>query len=70
MPFVRNVEIGRVAMVNYGAEYGKLVVISDVVDQNKVNTRGQPDGKNQCFGVRLAAIKDARNFICCAFKLL
>ncbi len=24
------------AMINYGPEYGKLVVISDVVDQNKV----------------------------------
>lgn len=37
MPFKRYVEIGRVAMVNYGAEYGKLVVISDVVDQNRVS---------------------------------
>jgi len=37
MPFQRYVEIGRVAMVSYGAEYGKLVVITDVVDQNKVN---------------------------------
>ncbi|KAI8469525.1 MAG: ribosomal protein L14 component of cytosolic 80S ribosome and 60S large subunit [Monoraphidium minutum] len=35
MPFKRYVEIGRVAMVNYGAECGKLVVISDVVDQNR-----------------------------------
>jgi hypothetical protein len=36
MPFKRYVEIGRVAMVNYGPDYGKLVVISDVVDQNRV----------------------------------
>jgi large subunit ribosomal protein L14e len=35
MPFVRNVEIGRVAMINYGEDYGKLVVISDVIDQNR-----------------------------------
>ncbi|XP_031501812.1 60S ribosomal protein L14-1-like [Nymphaea colorata] len=35
MPFKRYVEIGRVAMVNYGKEYGKLVVIVDVVDQNR-----------------------------------
>jgi hypothetical protein len=34
--FQRYVEVGRVAMVNYGDEYGKLVVISDVVDQNRV----------------------------------
>lgn len=32
MPFKRYVEIGRVAFVNYGEEYGKLVVIVDVVD--------------------------------------
>lgn len=36
MPFSRYVEIGRVALINYGEEYGKLVVIVDVVDQNRV----------------------------------
>ena len=36
MPFKRYVEVGRVALVNYGTEYGKLVVITDVVDQNRV----------------------------------
>jgi len=36
MPFKRTVEIGRVVMVTYGADYGKLYVISDVVDLNKV----------------------------------
>ncbi|KAG8477794.1 hypothetical protein CXB51_027778 [Gossypium anomalum] len=35
MPFKRHVEIGRVALVNYGKDYGKLVVIVDVVDQNR-----------------------------------
>ena len=35
MPFKRYVEIGRVAMVNYGEEYGKLLVISDILDQNR-----------------------------------
>ncbi|KAH0470325.1 hypothetical protein IEQ34_000048 [Dendrobium chrysotoxum] len=34
MPFQRYVEIGRVALVNYGKEYRKLVVIVDVIDQN------------------------------------
>ena len=33
MPFRRYVEIGRVALVNYGPDYGKLVAILDVVDQ-------------------------------------
>ncbi|KAL4024769.1 hypothetical protein IC575_013139 [Cucumis melo] len=35
MPFKRFVEIGRVALVNYGEDYGKLVVIVDVIDQNR-----------------------------------
>ncbi|CAN1180787.1 60S ribosomal protein L14-2 [Linum perenne] len=35
MGFKRYVEIGRVALINYGKEYGKLVVIVDVVDQNR-----------------------------------
>ncbi|KAJ7555380.1 hypothetical protein O6H91_05G035700 [Diphasiastrum complanatum] len=35
MPFRRFVEIGRVALVNYGPDYGKLVVIVDVIDQNR-----------------------------------
>ncbi|CAN7119401.1 unnamed protein product [Brassica rapa subsp. narinosa] len=33
--FKRYVEIGRVALVNYGKDHGKLVVIVDVVDQNR-----------------------------------
>lgn len=35
-PFKRFVEIGRVALVNYGKEYGRLVVIVDVIDHNRV----------------------------------
>ncbi|KAL3517714.1 hypothetical protein ACH5RR_020303 [Cinchona calisaya] len=35
MVFKRYVEIGRVALINYGKEYGKLVVIVDVIDQNR-----------------------------------
>jgi hypothetical protein len=43
MPFKRYVEIGRVALINFGEDYGKLVVITDVVDQNRVSisTGGQ-----------------------------
>jgi hypothetical protein len=41
MPFKRYVEIGRVALVNFGEDYGKLVVISDVVDQNRVRWRAR-----------------------------
>ncbi|CAK9165751.1 unnamed protein product [Ilex paraguariensis] len=35
MPFKRFIEVGRVALVNYGKEYGKLVVIVDVIDHNR-----------------------------------
>uniref|UniRef100_A0A061S9L7 Large subunit ribosomal protein L14e n=1 Tax=Tetraselmis sp. GSL018 TaxID=582737 RepID=A0A061S9L7_9CHLO len=35
MPFTRNVEIGRLALVNYGPDYGKVVVISDVLDHHR-----------------------------------
>ena len=40
MPFRRYVSIGRVAYVNLAEDplYGKLVVIVDVVDQNRVRT--------------------------------
>jgi hypothetical protein len=37
MPFQRYVEVGRVVIINYGKEYGKLYVITDVVDQNRVS---------------------------------
>ena len=40
MPFSRLAEIGRVVLVNYGPETGKLLVITDIVDQNRVSARG------------------------------
>ena len=42
MPFKRYVEIGRVALINYGEEAGKLVTIVDVVDQNRVSLQAWP----------------------------
>jgi len=35
MVFTRFVEIGRVVLINYGPESGKLATIIDIVDQNK-----------------------------------
>ncbi len=35
--FKRLVEIGRVALINYGPDKGKLCVIIDVVDQKRVS---------------------------------
>ena len=37
---VRNVEVGRVAVVTYGPHYGKQAVITDVVDQARVVVMG------------------------------
>ena len=39
MPFTRLAEIGRVVLVNYGPETGKLLVITDIIDQNRVCSR-------------------------------
>lgn len=41
MVFRRFVELGRVVVINYGEDAGKLGVIVDVIDQNKVRTRIQ-----------------------------
>ncbi|GAB5033579.1 60s ribosomal protein [Nannochloropsis oceanica] len=40
--FTRFVEVGRVVLVNYGPDYGKLATVIDVVDGNKVLVEG-PD---------------------------
>ncbi|XP_058003931.1 uncharacterized protein LOC131180601 [Hevea brasiliensis] len=42
MPFKRYVEIGRVTLISYGKDYGKLNVIADVIEQNQVAI-GIPD---------------------------
>eukprot|EP00500_Bicosoecida_sp_ms1_P002493 CAMPEP_0203806146 /NCGR_PEP_ID=MMETSP0115-20131106/33_1 /ASSEMBLY_ACC=CAM_ASM_000227 /TAXON_ID=33651 /ORGANISM="Bicosoecid sp, Strain ms1" /LENGTH=106 /DNA_ID=CAMNT_0050714803 /DNA_START=65 /DNA_END=382 /DNA_ORIENTATION=- len=40
MSFQRFVEVGRVALVSYGPDEGKLCVIVDVVDQNRALVDG------------------------------
>lgn len=36
MPFKRTIEIGRVALCNYGEDAGKLFVIVDILDATRV----------------------------------
>jgi len=48
MPFRRYVEIGRVVLVNYGPDYGKLATIIDILDEN----RALVDGPIALTGVR------------------
>lgn len=43
MGFTRFVEIGRVCLINYGPETGKLCTIIDVVDKNKALVDGPFD---------------------------
>jgi large subunit ribosomal protein L14e len=43
MVFKRYVEVGRVVLINYGPETGKLATIIDIVDQNKCLIDGPAD---------------------------
>jgi large subunit ribosomal protein L14e len=44
MPFSRYMEVGRVVLINYGPEKGKLAVVIDIVDQNKCLIDGPDSG--------------------------
>ena len=44
MVFKRFVEVGRVVLINYGPESGKLATIIDIVDQNKCLIDGPNTG--------------------------
>jgi hypothetical protein len=37
--FTRFVEIGRVALINYGPDAGKLCTIIDIIDSNRVSSQ-------------------------------
>ena len=43
MVFKRYVEVGRVVLINFGPEKGKLATIIDIVDQNKCLIDGPSD---------------------------
>ena len=44
MGFTRFVEVGRVVLINYGPDSGKLATIIDIVDQNKCLVDGPETG--------------------------
>lgn len=56
MPFKRFVEVGRVVLINYGPESGKLATIIDIVDQNKCLI----DGPEEITGVSRQVISYSR----------
>eukprot|EP00529_Nitzschia_sp_RCC80_P032952 CAMPEP_0113494224 /NCGR_PEP_ID=MMETSP0014_2-20120614/28996_1 /TAXON_ID=2857 /ORGANISM="Nitzschia sp." /LENGTH=134 /DNA_ID=CAMNT_0000388109 /DNA_START=385 /DNA_END=789 /DNA_ORIENTATION=- /assembly_acc=CAM_ASM_000159 len=43
MVFKRHVEVGRVVLINYGPDEGKLATVIDIVDQNKCLIDGPQD---------------------------
>ena len=55
--FTRFVEIGRVCLVNYGPDEGKLATIIDVVDQNKCLIDGD-NIQRQIINFRRIALTD------------
>ena len=63
-PYSRFVEVGRVALINYGPDAGKLCTIVDVVDQNKCLI----DGPKKMTGVSRQVIPFKRialtDFVC------
>lgn len=53
MTFTRFVQAGRVALVNFGPDLNKLVVIVDMLDQNRVLVEGPSTGvKRQVMNVK------------------
>ena len=56
MTFKRFVEIGRVALINYGPDNNKLCTIIDVVDQNRVLVQGA-DGSEAKVARQILSLK-------------
>ncbi|CAO3609126.1 unnamed protein product [Mucor hiemalis] len=51
--FKRQVEVGRVVLINYGADAGKLAVIVDIIDHNRALIDGPTTGVvRQAFAYR------------------
>ena len=60
--FKRFVEAGRLALVTYGPETGKLVTIVDILDQNRVVVDGPTTGvKRQQIPVRWISLTDVKS---------
>jgi len=61
MVFQRFVELGRVALVNFGEDAGKLVVIVNVVDSKRVLVDGaDSDVKRQIMNLRRLTLTDTK----------
>jgi ribosomal protein L14E/L6E/L27E len=57
--YQRFVEIGRVALVNYGPDAGNLVAILDILDQNRILVQG-PSVHRQVLNMKRATLTDLK----------
>lgn len=61
MPYKRQVQVGRVALINYGPDAGKLCTIINIIDQNRVLVDG-PEAVTGCHrhavGIKRIALTD------------
>ncbi len=57
--YTRFAEVGRVVLVQYGPNYGKLATIVDILDQNRVCTVFE-DIKDDVFMITQVALKIVR----------
>ena len=61
MSFKRYVELGRVCLINYGEEAGKLCTIVDVIDNNRVLVDGPDTGvKRQPINLKRIQLTDIK----------
>ena len=61
MSFKRYVELGRVCLINYGEEAGKLATIVDVIDNNRVLVDGPETGvKRQQINLKRIQLTDIK----------
>jgi large subunit ribosomal protein L14e len=60
MPFSRYMEVGRVVLINYGPDAGKLATVIDIVDQNKCFIDGPAElgVKRQVISYKRIALTD------------
>jgi len=58
-PFRRYVQIGRVALINYGPDEGKLATVAEVIDHNRVLIDGPTTGvQRQQLPIRRLSLTD------------
>ena len=61
--FKRFVEVGRVVLINYGPEAGKLATVIDIVDQSCCNGRGGQRIKNSTLDSEHSSQKEVLNSV-------